>query len=131
MNDPRKQRFAPYVRDLADRMRLKDWSIDIVETPSDDGAEASVWFSDYYRQANVRLSEDFLDGEPEVQRATLVHELLHCLIQRVDVLVTNETEGSLKRAIKRDLEYTVEELAQVIAPHMPLPPDDGDDSGEV
>lgn len=75
-----------YIRDLADRMGLKDWEIIVSRVPSRDGVLATVRVTYGRRQARMWLSEDFAGGQPHEQRLALTHELIHCHMDRMDTV---------------------------------------------
>lgn len=123
MTDPRRQAFAPYFRDLADRLRLRDWTIVVKDgVPADADALASCECVYGRKRAAIRLSDDFLDDAPEDQRHTAVHELLHCHLDDAYYFAANRmgTEAE-KEAHNRFTEKAIDGLADAIAPMMPLP----------
>lgn len=121
MTDPRRQRFAPYIRRLADLMRLKDWDLAVSDenAGADNEADISTIFGQ--KRARIRLSDEFLDKEPARQRETLVHELVHCHIDFTYQSAVDHIPESSKRMWQREAEMSVDTLALVIAPFMPLP----------
>ena len=123
MSDPRKQRFAPYLRDLADRMGLRDWSLTIGDGPPRSGAEASVYMPYAIRHGKVYLSEEFLDKPADEQRATLAHELLHLHFAAMDGIVRDGLPKDLHSAYDRIWEYAVDAIAEGWAKTLPLPPE--------
>lgn len=69
--------IAPYVRTLADAMGLRDWVIEVQATPCDDEHLAEVNCIYGQQLAHVHLCEGWKTLDPELQRSTLVHELIH------------------------------------------------------
>lgn len=130
MTDPRKRKFEPYVRLLADRMRLKDWEITLEDGPSSEGSSADVRLVGPYRRATVRLSEEFLGDPPEVQRRVIVHELAHLLTARLANFADEELDGPALREFVRCYEHGVEEVAMTLAPMLPLPETDAEPDGD-
>jgi hypothetical protein len=117
----RRDRWQPYVRQLADKLCLKDWQIEIsVEQPAGDNSIASVQPIYGRKYAVLRFSEGFLNDPKTEQRHTLVHELLHCHLAPLQRLL--ETEEHLTHGGKMALEYCVDGLADAIAPLLPEPP---------
>lgn len=121
MTDPRKQAFAAYLRELADRMGLKDWEITVKDGPPDDrSARCSVWMRYGGKQARTYLSEEFLRGTPEEQRADLVHELVHLHFAAMDGVVEDALSPEMYRAYQRLWEYGIDGIAEAWAPSLPL-----------
>ncbi len=68
--------LEPYVRDMADRMGLRDWKITILDEPSDDDAAGGQCDLVYGRKvADLKIR---VPSAPEELRHVVVHELLHC-----------------------------------------------------
>ncbi len=117
----RRQRWAPYVRQLADILHLRDWRLDIDDgQPSDSEAVAACNPVAGRKVATIYLSELFLTSDPADQRHTLTHELLHChlgpMTRMLDIREARTPEWTLA------MEYGVDGLADAIAPLLPLPP---------
>ena len=116
----RRQKWMPYVRQLADLMALKDWQVTIHEDLPSDGGFASVDPPHGRKITNLRLSEEFLNDTSEIQRQTVVHELVHCL--QAPFLRSLEVEGCERPAVKLAMEYATDAIADGWAPFLPLPP---------
>lgn len=124
MTDPRRQAFAPYVRDLADRLRLRDWTVVVKDDePEDKDSHASIHCVYGRKRALLRLSDDFLGDDPEDQRHTVVHELLHCHLDDAYWYAIDRIGGdaAARQAFDRFAEKAVDGLADAIAPLMPTP----------
>jgi hypothetical protein len=117
----RRQAWLPYIRDLADGLRLRDWQIEIrEEMPAESCALATVNPIEGCQCAVLRFSENFLTGSSDEQRYVIVHELIHChfaVFQR-SLESANKAEAPLPIL----LEYAIDALADGIAPLLPLPP---------
>jgi hypothetical protein len=121
MTDPRKQAFAGYLRELAGRMGLKDWHVTISDDPPDDrSARCSVWMRYGGKQAKTYLSEEFLRGTPEEQRADLAHELLHLHFAAADGVIEDWLAADAYKAYQRLWEYGIDGVAEAWAPLLPL-----------
>ena len=123
--------WAGYIRELADNLRLKDWHIFLSgkhDVPDEDVA-ACIKISVGRKGATITLGPDFVHMEPGEQRQTLVHELIHIHLEPVvavmDRLAETRTEGwlHLARTYLNDAqEQSVDIMADIIAPFMPMPP---------
>jgi hypothetical protein len=117
----RRQRWTPYVRQLADILHLRDWQIEIYDdSPSDGDALASCQPVSGRKLGIIRLAESFLTDEPAAQRHTLTHELLHCHFGPPWRML--EAHNALPPAALMAMEYGIDGVADAIAPLLPLPP---------
>jgi hypothetical protein len=130
MTDPRRQAWAGYVREVADRLRLRDWAVVVKDDGPEDGDAHASCHCVYGRKlALIRLSDGFLDDPPEGQRHSVVHELLHChLDDGYWFAYGRMPNGEAKEAFERFVEKGIDGLADAIAPLMPLP---GTPAGEA
>lgn len=113
-----------WVRRAADRMGLRDWAIQISRHMS---GQPNVWaesfLADHREDEWIALGKDFVEREPEAQRWTLVHELIHCHFQPVtrmaERLWENElgarTEATIDTAVSIVEERCIDRLARAIA----------------
>jgi hypothetical protein len=117
----RRARWAPYVRQLADILHLRDWRIEVYEeAPSDSTATASCEPVTGRKFGVIRLSESFLTDGKVDQRHTLTHELLHCHLGPMTRLL--EAHDTFNPAVRLAMEYCVDGLTDAIAPLLPEPP---------
>lgn len=123
MTDPRRRRFGSYLRDLADRLGLRDWTVRVLDgAPDTPDAVATVDCPSGRKIAAVNLSDGFLDLSPAEQRQTLTHELVHCHFWPAYDLAHQYLSEDAFAAFRQALEYGVDGLADVLAPHLPVPP---------
>lgn len=122
MTDPRRQRFAPYLRHLADMMGLRDWRVEIEDDDPGEDHLASVCCVYGQRQAIVRLGDRFLDKPPDRQRWCLVHELNHCHLEPAWQIAEDGMPESTRPAFRRIAEYANDAIAEAWAVHLPMPP---------
>lgn len=123
MRDPRKVPFEKYLRETADILGLRDWTVGIDHGPlsvPDRLAEADtrrgrkiLW---------VTLSEAFLDSAPDRQRQTIVHELLHAHHSHLQFLISDNLNESAAGVFTLALEYAIDGIAEEWAKLLPLPP---------
>lgn len=126
-----------YVRDLADRLGLRDWTIRIDKEPASDGACAEIQCLSGQKRAILALGKNFYTPEDcdtageiaDWQRHTLVHELVHCHLasarqsveDALDALAKPKASDAVFVSIDLQLEYATDAVADVVAPLMPLP----------
>lgn len=134
MNDAQHAAYSAYLRALADLMALKDWQIELQrEYPDDKGAWAEIEVCEQHDTAWVRVAwPEFFDVKSvEDRRAYLVHELVHCHLDRPqrqmqrlkDMFPENTATDFAQRQHRIDIEFATERLTRIIAPMMPLPPE--------
>ncbi len=135
MNDATHAAYRAYLRDLANRLRLTDWVVELHRNTAEAGAWASVNVMETQDTATVRLAwPEFFGASPEDQREHLVHELIHCVLHRqydvveqlAEMWSENEACQFARTAFRREEEIAAEHLARVIAPFLPLPPSAGE-----
>jgi hypothetical protein len=130
VNDAQYAAYSTYIRDLADRLLLRDWEITLRRNETRGENYAAVFIFNTENHAVVKLDEDYWGGSREDQREWLVHELLHCHLDRPDrvmeQLAEQWSENSAcqfaKEAHHREIEVCVQRFARLLAPLMPLPP---------
>lgn len=121
--------WQPYVRDMADRIGLKDWAIVVGDEVADKGNDAQIKCMYGHQRAMLWLDENFDAFTPERQQGTILHELLHCHLARMSHAtrhvepVLGPVAGPLFSAVIEDgEEQAAESLSVVLAPFLPLPP---------
>lgn len=123
--------LGPYLRELADMLNLRDWTINLVHEPIHSQDRAMGMCQAVYGRhwADVSFGAYFLEQSPETQREIIVHELLHChLPARRDWYGLRELIGHLgahvfDEAMNREMEEAVDAIANAWAKMLPLPPD--------
>jgi hypothetical protein len=119
-----------YVTDVAAALQLRDWTIELKFDGLEEGDCAQVDALYGQRRATVTLGEVFRTQSPSDQRDTIVHELLHLVLmpswQYIEELFDAELTARASRvawlAYTQHVEYSVDQLAGVIAPTVALPP---------
>jgi hypothetical protein len=117
-----------YVTALVEAMGLRDWHICLSPVTAEDGSDAEIVVTFGRKEARVLISDSFREQDADHQRNTLVHELLHCHLEPMSSMVERDLEDVLGKAadavfsagFERHLEYCVDGIAAILAPHMPL-----------
>lgn len=120
-----------YARTLADLMELRDWRITVGDEPCDGQFAAQIQCVYGRKRARIRLCAEWDDRTPDQQRQNLVHELLHCHMRLCESLA-EQAEHLMKGGAyqvwyinhEHGIEYAVDAIADALAPHLPLPPDE-------
>lgn len=117
-----------YVAELQTALNVAHWKITIARDASDVDAWADINPHEQNHTAELRLSHDFWRQSPEMQREVLTHEMLHLVTARLDQTVEalEDAMGKVVWAVfepqfENAAERTVDHLARVIAPTIPLP----------
>jgi len=118
-----------YVRLLAWKMGLGDWHITLDKMLPNGDALAQVHITYGQKRARIQLSRQFKRLPREGQRQTLVHELVHCHLERVRLSSLNWTGPLGKKAtqmavneVHDHIEFAVDAIATAWAETLPLPP---------
>lgn len=123
-----RRALCGYVREIADKLELRDWTICIGHEPCTEGLAAEIHCTDGAKQARITFSFGFRDKDPEEQRETVVHELIHAQHATCWHMVQSDLSEALGKptyylfcdSYRRGMEHMVDALAKAIAPHMPL-----------
>jgi hypothetical protein len=119
--------IKPYIRTLADRLGLRDWTITLCDEPADSDAWASIKPIEGRKLAELHLCKDWYTLKPETKRHALVHELIHCTHAGAADMVRLDLPRWMGQAAydvffggwRRQMEYMVDGLAEVLGPLMP------------
>lgn len=144
MTRDRQEYWQAYINLVKDRLALRDWTIWLSHDPAkgeglghnrpeETVAEISVTYG--RRQAVMYLGSGFEEMIPAHQRLSIVHELLHCHMDRVkhayehgiNTRVHPEVFNAVYSDILMHLELGLDGIGDAIA-HLvaPLPGGDGD-----
>ena len=130
MNDDQHRTVQAYAQDLAGRLLLRDWEVQVFrDPPYSDHAYASAELPDSQDKVIVRLCQEYFGYSPEYQRLWMTHELMHAYLTRVqdvmdqlkDQFPDNTAIIFAKQAHHLAIEVVVQRLARLLAPIMPLP----------
>lgn len=126
-------RYGQYVRDRADNLGLRDWTFTLkhVALDPDDDALAMIETTYGRRFATITLGYHFHTEKPEIQRHTVVHELLHVWFDQVELpvregeaiwaLVGKPAGKVLFHQVRNAVEHGVDAIATAISDGFPLP----------
>ena len=125
----RRRYWGRYARDLADRMELRDWTINMMIRPAEEGADAACQCLSGSKTANVMIGLNFDGLSPEQQRQTICHELLHLHLSGIERVIIDAKQTINKywfdivfTGIGTHMEHAVDAIADGYAKAMPLPP---------
>lgn len=145
MNAPTEAQWdmlGGYMRDLADIMGLRDWTISLEHAPPSsephDGHKVQGECAVNYgrKSATISICPDWPEDDPEEVRRVVVHELLHCHVEPVQWAFNNAANrlgfeaGSVAREAFTDaFEVAIDGIAVAWAESLPmLPKGLGDES---
>lgn len=122
-----RKALAAYVRTCADTIELRDWTITVGAEPAPSDADGYVVITYGRKLAYITFAEDFRSFDPDRQRHTVAHELIHCHLEPACNMVQNDLEPHLAAqgdqvffaGFKRQIEYGVDALAAAMAKHLP------------
>lgn len=121
--------IGPYLRELADQMGLRDWTIQVMDGAPDNPQHAACVEIRYGRKwANVWFHPEWAQERPESFRTTCVHELLHChlkpvqwALNNVETLLGSTAFGILSASHDDAMEVAIDAIASEWSKHLPLP----------
>ncbi|WP_422932048.1 hypothetical protein [Singulisphaera sp. PoT] len=117
-----RKQFEPYVRHIANLMRLRDWTVSISdEGPGNPDYNARVELIYGRKVLVVYLSNGFLQNSEEEQRHTICHEMTHALFAQMHQYLCNELGGNRFVGYKLLMEYGIDGVADVLSVYLPLP----------
>lgn len=123
-----RKTLGEYVRAVADQLWLRDWKFHLMHEPCEEGKAGNVVCVEGQREANISLARHFSELDPEEQRETIIHELVHCHLEACWRMVQGDLDEPLGKvgyyvfcdAYRRNMELAVDALAKALAPHFPL-----------
>jgi hypothetical protein len=125
-------RLKDYLRDIADRLGLRDWTLDMSYEPlqSDDDGAACVKCLYGRKRVEVRVARDWAKMDGEDKRHYIVHELIHPHFDASHSLFENELKKlvgesmatALEAQHRQHIEFGVDAMADALAPLMPAYP---------
>lgn len=123
-----RKALGRYIRWVADAMELRDWHFSLDHEPCEERLVGSCVCTNGARHATIAVSGNFREIDPEEQRETIVHELVHVHWETCWKMVQSDLGDALGKPVyyvfadsfRRGMEYGVDGLAKAIAKHMPL-----------
>lgn len=125
----RHREILEYIVLLRQHLMLNDWNLGLDrDFLSDNALLAAITCTYGQRHARIQIASDFDDHPLAQQRMALVHELLHCHMNRLRVSMVNtfnllgrEAYEMGKSQLGDEVEYATDSIAQALAPKCPLP----------
>ena len=126
-----RKQVGEYLRELADQLGIRDWTLQVMhDEPSREIVGAAVQCVYGQREAEFKFRRDFPTHTPEVQRSTLIHELVHIPFEQarqyadevLPDLLGKPASLAFMEAWRQLNEHAVDHIARTIAPGFPLPP---------
>jgi hypothetical protein len=116
------------MRWIADEIELRDWTITLADEPCDSDYTAKINCIEGRKHAVIAFNPEFREMDPDDQRQTIIHELVHAhhaicwrMVQS-DLIqpLGQETYNIFADSYRRGMEYCVDAVADALAKHMPL-----------
>lgn len=131
MTVAQQRKLQGYVNRMKDMLGLRDWRVTVMRDIAPDAAQAFIWCAGKQKVAEVSFGDWFVGLDPDEQRATVVHELIHAhygqefhLVRDLaPVLMPKRSYGPFLFAWDSAHEYGTDGLACAIAHLFPYPPE--------
>lgn len=116
--------FADYSKRARVILRLQDWIIELSPIAVEEGSLARICFPKGRKFGTIQFGPGFWQGPLTEQRSTVVHELIHCHLAAMDIMIRdwaddvmgkNEADNFIN-AYTQAMEYGVDGLAEALAP---------------
>ncbi len=127
MTPKERKAVGTYVRWMANELGLRDWTLAVSRDTSDTACYADIDVATQTKEATIRLCVEWTTLSPEIQRRAVIHELLHCHLNRlsnyweyVAESVGRAVTDPTSKAHSRDMEVAIDAIALEIAKHYPL-----------
>lgn len=125
--------LGEYVRWVADQLGLRDWTFTLDRLPITAEADRDAWamVTAIYgqRHARIQFCHDWCTLGANVRRKCVVHELLHCHVNQIHILLQNQLPSMLgdagwepvNQGVRYQTEHIVDAIAVAVAPLLPVP----------
>ena len=111
-----------YIWKIRDMLGLQNWDTFLTAAHSEDEVNASVHPVYGRYVAGISVNRKWFEYSPEVQRNTVIHELLHVVHNRqTEVIRTTKQLDEVWITFNRETELMVDHLATAIEDLFPLP----------
>lgn len=111
-----------YIWQIAEMLGLKGWDIYLTHASSDEGVNASIHPVYGRYVAGLSVNKKWFEYNSEVQRNTIIHELLHVVHNRqTEVIRTTKQRDEVWITFNRETELMVDHLATSLEGLFPLP----------
>jgi hypothetical protein len=111
-----------YIWTIRNMLGLRHWDIFLASVAADDKCNASIHPVYGRHTASLAVHKDWWSFSREVQRNTIVHEILHVAHNnQTEVIRTSETSIWMWRTFERETELMVDHLATALEDLFPLP----------
>ncbi len=129
MTKARHREVTKYIYSLQELLALKDWTVELsFEEPDEESTLGSTTCTYGRKNAIIRVAPEFHELSLYDQRHIIVHELLHCHLARMRYVVINLKDHLSSSVFSLafdshmdELEFTVDAMADALAPKCPLP----------
>lgn len=121
---PRKAHTALscYIDRVANSIGLTQWELTLAETPTEDTNMAHINCTFGRHCAVISVCEDWMNQSIEERRHTVMHELVHCFLDKPTSFVENDLGALLGKpahtvlveAYKMEVEFATDELAKAL-----------------
>lgn len=110
-----------YVKEVQRVMGLSNWKLHVTNEATANDAYAETNIGDVGMDCYMKFAEDFYTLEPEQQRETILHEMMHMWLQHLVSDYEMNLSPESKTLMRRHAERVVDGLACALAPLLPLP----------
>ena len=112
-----------YINQIKNMLGLENWDVFLTWAASSDDANASIHPVYGRHMAGLSVNKEWFSYTPEVQRNTILHELLHVVHNRqTEVIRTTPQARGMWLTFERETEMMVDQLATVLDQFFPYPP---------
>ncbi|MFH2072364.1 MAG: hypothetical protein ABIJ75_05875 [Actinomycetota bacterium] len=128
MSPDQRAWLEKYIAAVQEVLYLGHWRIIISDVPADPNTYAQIKPTVCRDAAVLKVADDLLGNPPDVIRDSIVHELIHCIMEPIRwVMINGTNELSRSAAVIHEenhhdaMELATDRLARAVAPAAPLP----------
>jgi hypothetical protein len=123
-----RRELTRYIRWVANEMELRDWTLTLADEACEPKYDATCQPAHGQKLATISVCKEFRSQDPERQRRSVVHELLHCHWHAAWEMVDADLEKALggqadllfSAGFNRNAEHALDATAHALAKHLPL-----------